>query len=121
MRPICWLHISDFHMRKRDAWSLDIVLKALCESIAKQRKEGAAADFILATGDLAFSGQADEYKLVVSLCRFFHCGHLHEPEARTAGFSASGCLMLAAGGASFETRQSHNSYSLVTVDSQADV
>lgn len=66
MRPICWLHISDIHMRVSKAWSQDVVLKAMCEDIAKQRKEGAAPDFILATGDLAFSGNAEEYKLVGS-------------------------------------------------------
>lgn len=48
-------------------------------------------------------------------CQFLHCGHLHEPEARPVGFSGSGCLTLAAG-ASFETRQSHNSFSFVTLD-----
>ena len=48
-------------------------------------------------------------------CHFVHCGHLHEPETRTAGLSASGCLTLAAG-ASFETRHTHNSYSFVTLD-----
>jgi len=283
VRPICWFHISDIHMRVSTAWSHDVVLKAMCEDIARQRKEGTAADFILATGDLAFSGKADEYKLVTDLfdaisaasgvpkdrmfcvpgnhdidrerqkmcfhgtrkfiesqnqidllltpgedmetllkrqenyrtfqnayftgqerkgtddglgyascitidqvrlaiigldsawlaeggpadhgkllvgerqvinaanlvgqfdshvvigmahhpfhllqdfdrrpvqgriersCHFFHCGHLHVPEARTAGFSSSGCLTIAAG-ASFETRQHHNSYSLVTLD-----
>ena len=283
VRPICWFHTSDVHMRVSAAWSHDVVLKAMCEDIAQQRKEGTSADFILATGDLAFSGKADEYKLaagffeaisaasgvpkdrifcipgnhdidrerqkmcflgvrkfaesqnqidmmlapgedIVTLlkrqenyrnfqhayftgqerkwtddglgyvscitmadvrlaiigldsawlaeggpedhgklligerqvinavnlaaqfdphivigmahhpfhllqdfdrrpvqsriersCQFFHCGHLHEPEARTAGFNGSGCLTLAAG-ASFETRQSHNSYSFVTLD-----
>jgi hypothetical protein len=48
-------------------------------------------------------------------CLFFHCGHLHEPEARTAGLHAAGCLTLAAG-AAFETRQSQNSYTIATVD-----
>jgi hypothetical protein len=48
-------------------------------------------------------------------CHFFHCGHFHTPETRTTGFSGNGCLTLAAG-ASFETRQSHNSYSLVMLD-----
>lgn len=283
MRPISWLHISDFHMRVSDAWSQDVVLKAMCEDIARQRKDGTPADFILAAGDLAFSGKAEEYKLAAGFfdavsaasgvakdrifcipgnhdidrerqkmcfhgvrkfiesqnqldlllspgedietllkrqenyrkfqhayftgqerkwtddglgyvscitmgdvrlaiigldsawlaeggpgdhgklligerqvinainlagqfdphivigmthhpflllqdfdrrpvqsriersCQFFHCGHLHEPEAWTAGFSGSGCLTLAAG-ASFETRQSHNSYSIVTLD-----
>lgn len=285
MRPICWLHISDIHMRARDAWSQDVVLTATCDHIARQRTEGNVADFILVTGDIAFSGKADEYMLAVGFfdalciaagmskerifcvpgnhdidrdrqslcftggraslqnlnrvdellaagedlstllmrqenyrhfqkmyfgaqdlrwtanglayvshltiedvrlaivgldsawlaeggisdhgklligerqvidaldlaqksddsphvilgmahhpvhllqefdrvpvqnrieraCHFFHCGHLHEPEARAAGFSGTGCLTLAAG-ASFETRQSHNTYSVVTLD-----
>lgn len=66
MRPICWLHISDIHMRMSDAWSHDVVLKAMCEDIARRKKGGLALDFILATGDLAFSGNAAEYKLVES-------------------------------------------------------
>src|SRR5208282_1307815 len=45
------------------------------------------------------------------LCHFYHCGHLHEPEAR----KGSGCLILAAG-ASFKTRQFYNSYSFATLD-----
>ena len=48
-------------------------------------------------------------------CLFFHCGHLHEPESRAAGFNSAGCLTLAAG-ASFETRQHKNSYSFVALD-----
>ena len=281
--PICWFHISDIHMRVSAAWSQDVVLKAMCEDIAREREGGASADFILATGDLAFSGKADEYKLAAAFfdavsvasgvpkdrifcipgnhdidrerhkmcfhgfrkfiesqnqidlllsagedietllkrqenyrkfqhayftgqerkstedglayvscitiadvrlaiigldsawlaeggpedhgklligerqvinavnlaaqfdphiviemahhplhllqdfdrrpvqnriersCQFFHCGHLHEPEARPTGFNGSGCLMLAAG-ASFETRQSHNTYSFAILD-----
>lgn len=64
MRPMCWLHISDIHMRVSEKWSHDVVLEAMCQNIAKQCREGASADFILATGDLAFSGKVDEYRLV---------------------------------------------------------
>lgn len=66
MRPIRWLHISDIHMRISDAWSQDVVLKAMCDHIARQHADGVTLDFILATGDLAFSGQVDEYKLAAS-------------------------------------------------------
>lgn len=66
MRPLCWLHISDIHMRVSDAWSQDVVLKAMCDDIDRQRKAGMSPDFILATGDLAFSGHADEYEMVAS-------------------------------------------------------
>ena len=51
-------------------------------------------------------------------CHFFQCGHLHEPEVRAAGFTASGCLTLSAG-AAYDTRQSQNTYSIVTVDLMA--
>jgi hypothetical protein len=50
-------------MRVSEAWSHDVVLRVMCEDIARQRGEGTSADFILATGDLAFSGKADEYRL----------------------------------------------------------
>jgi hypothetical protein len=48
-------------------------------------------------------------------CHFLHCGHLHEPEARTTGPDGTGCLTLTTG-ASYETRQSRHSYSVVTLD-----
>jgi predicted phosphodiesterase len=52
---------------------------------------------------------------ITASCDFFHCGHLHQPEARGAGFDAQACLTVAAG-ASFETRESHNTYSVVRLD-----
>ncbi|MBE3063738.1 MAG: metallophosphoesterase, partial [Spirochaetes bacterium] len=63
MHPICWLHISDIHLTARDVWSQDIVLRALCDHMARQRGSGTAADFIMVTGDLAFSGKVEEYAL----------------------------------------------------------
>ena len=66
MKPICWLHISDIHLRVGTAWSQDVVLRAMCEDMARHRKAGKAPDFILVTGDLAYSGNAEEYKLVAS-------------------------------------------------------
>ena len=36
----------------------------MCERVRQLRTEGLEADFILATGDLAFSGKTDEYALV---------------------------------------------------------
>lgn len=63
MRPLCWLHISDIHMRISDAWSQDVVLTAMCSHIAAQGSQGVRPDFILLTGDVAFSGKAEEYAL----------------------------------------------------------
>jgi hypothetical protein len=48
-------------------------------------------------------------------CQFYHCGHLHDPESRSAGPSAMHCLTVAAG-ASFESRDAHNAYSMVSLD-----
>ena len=68
MREIAWLQVSDIHMRQRDEWSQDVVLRAMADSIRLRRSQGLALDFILATGDLAFSGRKEEYELV---SRFF--------------------------------------------------
>ncbi|MGR9105930.1 MAG: metallophosphoesterase family protein [Gammaproteobacteria bacterium] len=64
MREIAWLQVSDIHMRQRDEWSQDVVLRAMADSIRQRRGQGLSLDFILATGDLAFSGKQDEYELV---------------------------------------------------------
>ena len=64
MRPISWLQISDIHMRRRDEWSQDVILCALTTSISDAAIENGGFDFVLVTGDLAFSGQAEEYELV---------------------------------------------------------
>ncbi|ODT05158.1 MAG: hypothetical protein ABS52_00150 [Gemmatimonadetes bacterium SCN 70-22] len=63
MRPISWLHISDIHMRPRDAWPQHVVTTAMYEDIRAKRPER-PADFALVTGDLAFGGKAEEYELV---------------------------------------------------------
>ena len=63
MRPICWLHISDFHLRPVDKWSQDVVLESMCQNIKQQHDGGTEFDFVLVTGDIAFSGQAEEYSM----------------------------------------------------------
>ena len=63
MRPIRWLHISDIHMRPRDAWSQDVVRRAMCEDVERQRAD-LPIDFVLISGDLAYSGKPEEYTLV---------------------------------------------------------
>ena len=66
MRPIYWLHISDIHLRADKKWQQDVVLKAMCRNIEEQRESGMVADFILVTGDIAFSGKSKEYELAAS-------------------------------------------------------
>ena len=63
VRPIQWLHISDIHIRADQEWSQDVVLKSMCENISDLRQAEGAADFILVTGDIAFSGKCKEYAL----------------------------------------------------------
>ena len=65
MRPLCWLHISDLHLREGTQWAQNFVLQEMCCQIEQHVASDAAPDFILATGDIAFSGQADEYCLAV--------------------------------------------------------
>jgi predicted phosphodiesterase len=59
--------------------------------------------------------RAPAQRLIEEGCQFFHCGHLHEPDARDAVHGNSRCLTVSAG-ASFESRESHNTYSMVTLD-----
>ena len=63
MRPVNWLHISDIHLRAGSKWAQDVVLKAMCEKISRLQSEGNVADFVLVTGDIAFSGKSEEYRL----------------------------------------------------------
>ena len=63
-KSLRWLHLSDFHLKKKDKWSQDIVLETLLEDISNRYSNSNALDFIFITGDLAFSGRADEYVLV---------------------------------------------------------
>ena len=62
MRPISWLHLSDVHLRPKDAWQQDLVLRAMCNDIGTQR-DTSAFDFVLLSGDLAFSGKPEEYDI----------------------------------------------------------
>ena len=62
-RSINWLHISDLHLRVGHEWSQNLVLEEMCRNIVQKRDSGLTADFILLTGDIAFSGKAEEYDL----------------------------------------------------------
>jgi len=63
---ITWLHLSDLHFRDRsdnEIYNSNIVLDALLEDIEKLRSERAlAADFIVVTGDIAYSGKPAQYE-----------------------------------------------------------
>ena len=48
-------------------------------------------------------------------CNFIHSGHLHEPQAAELARQSSNCLMLAAG-ASYESRNFRNAYTIISFD-----
>lgn len=61
MEPIRWLHLSDLHLRNGDTWALDRVLLAFWKSVAVSTEREWRPDFILFSGDIAYSGQTAEY------------------------------------------------------------
>ena len=63
MRPIHWLHISDFHLRQSESSPQDTVLTAMLDDIKRRCNQDLVFDFVLATGDFAFSGKKSEYAL----------------------------------------------------------
>ncbi len=61
--PVRILHLSDIHFRAGRAWDSDPVLRALTRRIAAEARAGLVADLVALTGDLAYSGTADDYAL----------------------------------------------------------
>ena len=61
--PIRLLHLSDLHLRADRAWDADPVLRSLARFIGEEVRAGLAPDLLAITGDLAFTGRADEYAL----------------------------------------------------------
>lgn len=62
-----WLHVSDLHLKADlDVWAQNVVLRELVEDVRlrAQRKEFVKPEFIIASGDLAFSGIESEYRHV---------------------------------------------------------
>jgi predicted phosphodiesterase len=64
MSTVTWLHISDLHFRASQTYDANVVLRALLLDVAERMAEDRLCpDFIVVTGDIAFSGQAAEYAL----------------------------------------------------------
>jgi 3',5'-cyclic AMP phosphodiesterase CpdA len=59
--PIRILHLSDFHFSDKKAWDSDPVMNALARHIGNEVTDGLKPDLVAITGDLAFSGKAEEY------------------------------------------------------------
>ncbi len=69
---IRWLHLSDFHLRPNIAWSQDVVLHSLLDDIATRycaSRQDDRPDLLFLTGDIAFSGKPEEYRLAEEFVR----------------------------------------------------
>lgn len=65
MKPLVWLHLTDIHRGQpgeRTRWP--VARGPLLEDLRAMARELGPPDLIIITGDLAFSGQGREYKLV---------------------------------------------------------
>ena len=66
MDKISWLHLSDFHFRAAgDNFSQDVSCDALARDIPSRLSDEFPLQFIVVTGDIAFSGQVSEYELAL--------------------------------------------------------
>lgn len=65
-RPLKWLHVSDIHLRTgKDRYDSDLVLSALIHLVKANREEhDMAPDIVFCSGDLAYGGKEEEYKMV---------------------------------------------------------
>jgi predicted phosphodiesterase len=59
--PISWLHLSDVHECNKEKYHRVAMYEAI---VAEVKTNPQKPDFVFFTGDLAFSGAADEYKLL---------------------------------------------------------
>ena len=64
MRVVRWVHISDLHMRQSENAQRQAVLSAMLEDMRHRVATEGPFDFVVVTGDLAFSGKESEYELV---------------------------------------------------------
>lgn len=66
MSTLTWLHLSDLHFCTSEVrkYNAEVVLSELLKDVKELIAEkGLKPDFVFCTGDIAFSGQEDEYKL----------------------------------------------------------
>jgi formylglycine-generating enzyme required for sulfatase activity/energy-coupling factor transporter ATP-binding protein EcfA2 len=57
------LHISDLHIKADDTFDRSVVLDPLLSRISEDLDSGMRPELLIVTGDIAYSGKADEYKL----------------------------------------------------------
>jgi predicted phosphodiesterase len=67
MSGVTWLHLSDWHQKGQE-FDRRVVRDALMEDIRERQKispDLAQIDFVAVTGDIAYSGKAEEYEAAV--------------------------------------------------------
>lgn len=82
MAGLTWLHLSDWHqqVQKDGVFDRQVVRDALITDIKERHKihpDLVKVDFIVFSGDVAFSGKENEYQAAVT--------HLFEPVLAAAG------------------------------------
>jgi hypothetical protein len=66
---LSWLHVSDFHFKSSgDRFSETVACEALLNDVAA-RAEGTPLSFVLVSGDIAYSGQPDDYTVGAEFMR----------------------------------------------------
>ena len=64
---LCFIHISDMHFKESESWESNRVLSGLIRDLVEKKKsEHLNPDYVLVTGDIAFSGKGGEYRLAQS-------------------------------------------------------
>lgn len=63
MAKITWLHFSDIHYKDSEDFDRSRVIEALFSDLKNQAALGLTPDFVLFTGDIAYSGKAQEYQI----------------------------------------------------------
>ena len=72
MRQLSWLHISDLHIKSDgDSFSQQQASRALTRHIADAGESFPQIHFVLVTGDIAYSGRAEQYLLAEDIFRAF--------------------------------------------------
>lgn len=64
-----WLHLSDLHFSWRHAPAQEEAFEEIKKDITARQREGHLPDFIVFSGDLAFSGQRSQYNTVCGFLR----------------------------------------------------
>ncbi len=72
-----YLHLSDLHFTAKvpgQDWSAssfdqEVVSKSLIEAVRKQATDSKSLDFLIITGDIAFSGKQEEYEEAKAFCQ----------------------------------------------------